>query len=445
MQNNGLNIHSDEEIIDIDSLQKRHGIAVDVFFANADIFLDGRFIKGNLLLKDGKSYITDDVPNNVRVIDCSGHHIFPGFADIHVHLREPGFEYKENIATGTAAGLAGGFTLLCSMPNLNPVPDSMQNLKQQLDIINKTANCNVLPYSSITVGQNGEMLSDFKALAPFCAGFSDDGKGLQSEEMMRRALAVSKSVNKPIVAHCEVGNPGATGVIHDGEFAKQNNLPGISSASEYMMVKRDIELASEFGAALHLCHISTAESVQLIRSAKADGVQVTAETAPHYLLLTDMDIIDEGRFKMNPPIRSAKDRDALIEGIADGTIDAIATDHAPHSAEEKSKGLIGSAFGIVGLETCFATLYTGLVKTGKISLTRLIELMSIRPRQILGLQAGIIDGGIADFCIVNTATCYSVDPSQFKSKGRATPFEGMQVFGDIVYTHCTKNINEEKI
>ncbi len=445
----------------VENLEKRQGIAnsngVDAFFkdyadkfskagnvvfADAEIFIDGKFIKGNLLLKDNKSYLCDNPPHDAKIIDCSGLHIMPGFADIHVHLREPGFEHKETIATGTAAGLAGGFTLLCCMPNLKPVPDSAINIKKLTDIIEKTALCNVLPYGAITKGQQGEEMADLAAIAPFCIGFSDDGKGVQSEEMMLSSLNTAKSLQRPLVAHCEVGNPGDTGVIHEGEFAKKNNIPGISSESEYLMVERDIRLAKKTGAALHLCHISTAESVELIRKGKADGVKVTAETAPHYLLMTDMDIKDEGRFKMNPPIRSAVDRDALIKGICDGTIDAIATDHAPHSEEEKSKGLRGSAFGIVGLETSFATLYTGLVKTGIISLTKLVEIMSIQPRKVFNIDFGIHDGALADFCIVNLNKSYIIKPNSFKSKGRATPFDGWEVYGKVLYTHCKDMVKQ---
>ncbi len=462
MQNNDVNISNIKnhlgENLSIESSEKCQGIAVDaffakdnniingnetdVFFANAEIFFEGKFTKGNLLLKNNKTYLCDEPPPNVKIIDCNGYHIMPGFADIHVHLREPGFEYKETIATGTAAGLAGGFTLLCCMPNLNPVPDNVKTIKEITDIIEKTACCSVIPYGAITVGQQGENIADLEGLTPFCLGFSDDGKGVQGEEMMRRALNIASKLNRPLVAHCEVGNPGDTGVIHDGKFAKINGFPGISSESEYLMVERDINLSKQTGAALHLCHISTAESVRLIRNAKAQGVRVTAETAPHYLLMTDMDIKDEGRFKMNPPIRSADDRDALIKGISDGTIDAIATDHAPHSAEEKSKGLRGSAFGIVGLETSFATMYTGLVKTGIISLTKLVELMSIQPRRVFGLESGIKNGETADFCIANLNEKYRVDSATFKSKGRATPFDGWEVYGKIVYTHCGNRVNK---
>ncbi len=415
----------------------------DVFFENADIFIDNNFIKGNLLLKNNRCYITNEPPTNIKRIDCSGHHILPGLADVHVHLREPGFEYKETIATGTAAAVAGGYTLLCSMPNLNPVPDSVKNIKIQLDKIAKSALCRVLAYGSITMGQQGEQLADFAELAPHCPGFSDDGKGVQDEEMMRRALLLGKKLNRPIVAHCEVGNPGQFGVIHLGEYAKQNSFSGISSESEYKMVERDIRLAEETGAKLHICHVSTAESVELIRQGKARGVRVTAETAPHYLLMTDMDIKDEGRFKMNPPIRSAADRDALIAGICDGTIDVIATDHAPHSEEEKSKGLLGSAFGIVGLETAFPTLYTGLVRSGKITLSKLVNVMSIRPREIFGIESGIKDGGVADFCVVDTNIKYRINPNDFISKGRASPFEGYEVYSKILHTHCGFNIEEQ--
>ncbi len=430
------NISADGGFCSIDSSCKRHGHTVDAFFMNAKIFVAGDFIEGNLLQKDGKTFFCDVPPLGVQVIDCTGKYILPGFADLHVHLREPGFDYKETIATGTAAGLAGGYTLLCSMANLIPVPDSEENIKMQLEIIEKTAGCKVIPYAAITVGELGKDLVDMQALAPYCIGFSDDGRGVQSEEMMRSAMVQAKKLNMPIVAHCEVGNPGESGVIHDGEYAKANRLPTISSASEYGMVGRDIRLAYETGAHLHICHVSTAESVDLIRKGKAKGVHVTAETAPHYLLLTDDDLMDEGRFKMNPPIRSARDRDALIEGICDGTIDIIATDHAPHSAEEKSGGLLGSSFGIVGLETSFAKLYTELVMTEIISLTKLVELMAIRPREIFGIKVGITDGGTADFCVIDTEESYIIDSKKFLSKGRATPFDGDKVFGRVLYTRC---------
>ncbi len=436
LNNTDLNTPTDGGFCIDDSSCKRHGTTVDAFFVNGTVFTDGKFIKTSLLLKDRKTYFTDDVPPETKVVDCTGQYILPGFADMHVHLREPGFEYKETIATGTAAGLAGGYTLLCSMPNLKPVPHGESEIKKQLEIIEKKARCKVLPYASITVDQKGLVLSDMETLAPYCIGFSDDGHGVQDYEMMRKAMEIATRLNKPIVSHCEVGNPGASGVVHAGQYAKRNDLPSISSASEYEMVDRDIRLAATTGAHLHICHVSTAESVRLIRAAKASGVHVTAETAPHYLLLTDEDIKDEGRFKMNPPIRSEFDREELLLGIKDGTIDIIATDHAPHSVEEKSGGLLKSSFGIVGLETAFSVLYTGLVATDIITLTELVNLMAIRPREIFGIKAGIADGNMADFCVIETDTKFIIDSDNFLSKGSATPFDGDEVYGRVLYTRC---------
>ncbi|MBP3627112.1 MAG: dihydroorotase [Clostridia bacterium] len=349
-------------------------------------------------------------------------YIFPAFCDVHVHLREPGFFYKETIASGTAACARGGYSDVFSMPNLNPVPDNKQALDMQLDIIKKDAIINVHPYASITVGQKGEELSSFEELSEAVA-FSDDGRGVQSAEMMKRAMEKAKEMGKIIVAHCEDNSLLFGGCIHDGEFAKKNGFKGICSESEWKPIERDMELVRQTGCKYHVCHISTKESVELIRKAKAEGLDITCETAPHYLILNDMDLKDEGRFKMNPPIRSEADRLALIEGIKDGTIDMIATDHAPHSKEEKSKGLEGSLMGIVGIETAFPLMYTHLVKKGIITLEKLIELMSINPRKRFGLPE------TQDFCVFDLEEEYEINPDEFLSKGRATPFEGEKVFG----------------
>lgn len=355
--------------------------------------------------------------------------LFPGFLDVHVHLREPGFSYKETIKSGTMAAAAGGYTDVCSMPNLNPVPDSLETLNKQLEIIKNDAQIGVHPFGSITKCQNGEALSDMEDLAPFVAGFSDDGKGVQSKDMMLSAMQKAKSLNKLIVAHCEENSLLFGGVIHDGEFAKANNLPGICSKSEWLPIKRDIELIKKSGCRYHVCHVSTKESVELIRKAKADGVDITCETGPHYLILNDSMLKDEGRFKMNPPIRSEQDRLALIEGIKDGTIDMIATDHAPHSLEEKSKGLLKSAMGIVGLETAFPLLYTELVKKGIITIEKLIELMCYNPRKRFGIE-NLIDS----FSIWDLEAEYSINPYNFKTKGRSTPFENRTVNGKCLLT-----------
>ncbi len=361
--------------------------------------------------------------------------ILPAFADVHVHLREPGFFYKESIETGTAAAAHGGYTAVCSMPNLNPVPDSVEHLGVQLDAIRKTASVNVLPYGSITVGQQGEELSDMAAMAPFVAGFSDDGRGVQSEELMKRAMQKAKELGKPIVAHCEDNSLLNGGYIHDGEYAKAHGHRGICSESEWGPIARDIELLRQTGCAYHVCHISTKESVELIRKAKAEGLDITCETAPHYLLLDDSDLKEDGRFKMNPPLRSKADRQALIEGIQDGTIDMIATDHAPHSAEEKGKGLRDSMMGVVGLECAFPVVYTYLVKTGILSLEQAVRLLSINPRERFGIRLSE-----NDFCVWDTQGEYAIDKEAFLSKGKSTPFEGMTVNAKCVLTVCNGKI-----
>ena len=354
--------------------------------------------------------------------------VFPGFCDVHVHFREPGFSYKETIASGSAAAARGGYTAVCAMPNLNPVPDSVENLRVQTDIIKKDALISVFPYAAITVGEKGEQIADLEALAPHVIAFSDDGKGVQSEDMMREAMIRAKSLGKMIVAHCEVNELLKGGYIHDGEYAKMHGHKGICSESEWRQIERDLRLSKETGCAYHVCHISTKESVELIRKAKAEGINVTCETGPHYLVLDENDLKEEGRFKMNPPLRSLADREALIEGIIDGTIDMIATDHAPHSAEEKAKGLKDSAFGIVGLETTFPVLYTKLVKENIISLEKLVKLLTENPRRRFGIsQTG-------DFTVWNLNESYKIDPEDFLSMGKATPFAGMEVFGKCMLT-----------
>ncbi|MBQ8028413.1 MAG: dihydroorotase [Clostridia bacterium] len=354
--------------------------------------------------------------------------VFPGFADVHVHLRQPGFSYKETIKSGTLAAAGGGYTAVCSMPNLNPVPDSVENLQQQLDIIETDAVIHVYPYASITVGQKGEKLSDLEGLSEKAFAFSDDGRGVQSEELMREAMLKAKSLGKAIVAHCEVNELLFGGYIHDGEYAKAHGHKGICSESEWKQIERDIELVKETGVAYHVCHISAKESVELIRKAKAEGVNITCETGPHYLVMDDSDLQEDGKFKMNPPLRSKEDRLALIEGIKDGTIDMIATDHAPHSAEEKSKGLEKSAFGIVGLETAFPVLYTKLVKTGIITMERLKELLCDNARKRFNIPLG------KDYTAWKLNEEFVVDPEKFLSMGKATPFEGMKLFGKCIFT-----------
>lgn len=371
-------------------------------------------------------------------IDFSRCVVFPGFCDVHVHFREPGFFYKETIFSGSRASARGGYTAVCTMPNLNPVPDSVEHLKIQRDIIEDTACIHVYPYGSITVGQKGEELADMEGMAPDVIGFSDDGRGVQSDDMMREAMKKAKALNKPIVAHCEVNELLRGGYIHDGDYAAQHGHRGICSESEWVQIARDIELVKEIGVKYHVCHISTKESVELIRKAKAEGVDITCETGPHYLVMDDSMLEEDGRFKMNPPLRSKEDRDALIEGIIDGTIDMIATDHAPHSAEEKSKGLENSAFGVVGIETAFPIMYTYLVKTGVITMDRLVELMVINPRKRFNIPLG------CDYSIWDLEEEYTVDPAEFVSLGKATPFEGWKVNGRCLATVCDGKVVYKK-
>ncbi len=362
----------------------------------AQIYLDENATKvaSNLLLQD----------NFFQKFNSEDFLILPGFCDVHVHFRQPGFCYKEDIFSGSFSAVKGGYTRVCTMPNLNPVPDSVENLKLQLDAIKKNAVIDVFPYGAITVGEKGEVLADLEGMAKDVCAFSDDGKGVQSDEMMESAMQRAKALGKMIVAHCEVNSLLNGGYIHDGEYAKLHGHKGICSASEYEQIARDIELVKKTGVKYHVCHISTKESVDIIRKAKAEGVDITCETGPHYLLLNDMMLREDGKFKMNPPIRSDEDRLALIEGIKDGTIDMIATDHAPHSQEEKSKGLEKSAFGIVGLETAFPLMYTNFVKTGEITMQKLIELMSLNPVKRVGFT------GDSGFSVWNIKDEYAIDP-----------------------------------
>lgn len=404
---------------------------------NAKIFQNGQIRKNDLLICDGVivSIGSSIVPAcGAEVIDFNNCFIFPGFVDVHVHLREPGFSYKETIKSGTLAAAHGGYTDICSMPNLNPVPDCVDNIRAQTGIIERDAVVNVYPYGSITVGEKGEELSELEALAEYAVAFSDDGRGVQSDDMMLSAMKKAKELDMIIAAHCEVNELLKGGYIHDGEYAKQHNHRGICSESEWGQIKRDIELARKSGCKYHVCHISTKESVDLIRKAKSEGVDITCETGPHYLVFNDSMLQEEGRFKMNPPIRSEEDRLALIEGIKDGTIDMIATDHAPHSAEEKSRGLEKSLMGVVGLETAFPVLYTKLVKTGIITLEKLIELMSVNPRERFGIGSLIDINNPADLTVWSLNDKHTVEPDNFLTMGRATPFAGMEVYGQCTMT-----------
>ena len=376
--------------------------------------------------------------DTLSVFNSPEYIIFPGFCDVHVHFREPGFSYKETIETGCRASARGGYTAVCTMPNLNPVPDSEESLQKQIDIIEADSTINVYPYGSITVGQKGEELSQLDAMAQKCIAFSDDGRGVQSEELMREAMLKAKALGKMIVAHCEDNSLLHGGYIHDGEYCKNHSHKGICSESEWKPIERDLKLVKETGCKYHVCHISTKESVELIRKAKADGLDVTCETGPHYLVLDDNDLEESGSFKMNPPLRSEADRLALIEGIKDGTIDMIATDHAPHSEEEKSKGLAGSAFGIVGIETAFQIMYTNLVKTGVITLEKLIELLAINPRNRFNIPLG------TDYTVWNLNADVIIKSEDFLSKGKATPFENTPVKSECVLTVCDGKVVYKK-
>lgn len=399
----------------------------------AKVWAAGKLSDGPLFLDGG---IVAEGPHSCdrveRFEQCT---IFPGFVDVHVHLREPGFSYKETVRSGTLAAARGGYTAVCPMPNLSPVPDCLENLAPQLDAVARDGAVRVLPYGAITRGERGEGLADMTALAPFVVGFSDDGRGVQDEGIMRRAMEKAKALGKLIVAHCEDNSllrPG--GCIHDGAYAAAHGLPGICSESEWRQLERDLRLVRETCCAYHMCHVSTKESVALLRRAKGSGLDVTAETAPHYLLLDDSMLRDEGRFKMNPPIRSEEDRQALLEAVADGTIDMIATDHAPHGLAEKAKGLRGSLMGVSGLEAAFPVLYTALVRTGELSLERLIELMCTAPRRRFGIPGGVEPGDEADFCVVDLNERFTIDSGTFLSLGKATPFEGLEVYGKVKYT-----------
>ena len=404
---------------------------------NANVFQNCEISKKDILISNGRIVSVGNslVPeSDTDIIDLKNCFIFPGFIDVHVHLREPGFSYKETIKTGSLAGAHGGYTDICSMPNLSPVPDSVENVKQQLDIIERDAVINVHPYGSITVNEQGKELSDLDGLSKYVIAFSDDGRGVQSDEMMLSAMNKARKLDKIIAAHCEVNELLKGGYIHDGEYAKVHGHKGICSESEWGQIKRDIELVRQSGCKYHVCHVSTKESAELIRQAKKDGLSITCETGPHYLVFCDKDLQEDGRFKMNPPLRSEEDKAALIEGIKDGTIDMIATDHAPHSAEEKSKGLEKSAMGIVGLETAFPVLYTNLVKTNIITLEKLIELMSVNPGRRFGIDSAIDINKPANLCIWDLNKKYTVDPDSFLTMGRATPFKGMEVYGQCMMT-----------
>lgn len=391
----------------------------------------------SVLIEDGRIVsLSKEAPalSDAQVIELKNGYLFPGFVDVHVHLREPGFSYKETIATGTRAGARGGFTAVCPMPNLKPVPDSLEHLQPQLEAIRRDAVIHTHPYAAITVGEKGETLAALEELAPYVVAFSDDGRGVQNPERMKEAMRRAKALGKLIVAHCEDESLVNGGCIHDGEYAKAHGHRGNPSASEWKQVERDLELVRETGCAYHVCHVSTKETVALIRKAKAEGLDVTCETTPHYLVFNDSMLQEDGRFKMNPPIRSEEDRQALIAGILDGTVDMVATDHAPHSAEEKAGGLEKSLNGIVGLETAFPVLYTELVRPGILTLEQLVDLMYTNPAKRFGIGSPVEEGAVADLTVFDLDASYPVDPKEFQSMGKSSPFTGRTVFGKCLLT-----------
>ena len=409
---------------------------MDCLFKNAQVYCAGKLVLSDVRVSGGCVVSPEASGTPDRIFNCMGLVLLPGFADVHVHLREPGFSYKETIRTGSLAAARGGYTTVCAMPNLNPAPDCLENLEKELEIIRRDAAIRVIPYGTISEGRRGERLADLEAMAPFVAGFSDDGSGVQNDDLMRAAMTEAKRLGKLIAAHCEDNRLLRGGYIHDGVYAKAHGHRGICSKSEWGQIARDLALVRKTGCAYHVCHISTKESVGLIRQAKAEGLDVSCETAPHYLLLDENDLREDGRFKMNPPLRSSEDRAALLAGILDGTIDMIATDHAPHSTEEKSGGLKDSAMGIVGIETAFPLLYTGLVKTGIISFARLMELLHDAPCARFGLTSE----NRADFTLFDLDEKYEIDPAEFVSMGKSTPFAGWEAYG-----RCRKTVRAGEI
>ena len=412
-------------------------VMTDLLLKGGTLIDAGGRRRADVLVRDGRiAAIGPDIvyASGAEVIDCSGKLVSAGFVDIHVHFREPGQSYKETIRTGSLAAARGGYTTVCAMPNLDPVPDSPETLALEQRIIDADACIEVLPYAAITLGRKGLELVDFAALKGRCAAFSDDGSGVQREEMMREAMEAAAREDVILAAHCEDNSLLHGGYIHDGRYAAAHGHRGICSESEWGQIRRDLALADQARCRYHVCHLSCEQSVALIRAAKAHGVRVSCETAPHYLCLCEDDLQEDGRFKMNPPLRSAADRQALVEGLRDGTIDAIATDHAPHSAEEKARGLAGSAMGIVGLETAFPVLYTDLVLPGLISLERIVEALTEGPRRIFRLDGGLRPGERADLTVIDPDAAWTIDPAEFISKGRSTPFAGKPVRGRIVLT-----------
>jgi len=412
---------------------------MNYIFNNSNMYVKEMVEKLSFSIVDGV-FSSKVLSSAVAEFDFSKYTIFPGFSDVHVHFREPGFSYKETILTGSNAAAHGGYTTVCTMPNLNPCPDTLSNLNKQLEIIEKDSKINIIPYGTITMGEKGESLSEMDSMSSYVVAFSDDGRGVQNNDMMRQAMIKAKELGKLIVAHCEDNSLLNGGYIHQGEYCLEHNHKGICSESEWKQIERDLVLVKDTKCGYHVCHISTKESVELIRQAKKDGLNVSCETGPHYLVMNDSQLQESGNFKMNPPIRSKADQDALIEGIIDGTIEIIATDHAPHSAEEKSKGLKDSLMGIVGLETAFPLLYTNLVKTNVISLEKLIELMHYNPCKRFEINNELKEGLPANFTVYDLNANYDINPDEFLSKGRNTPFAGWNVYGKCMMTVCNGRI-----
>ena len=423
---------------------ERNGGGMKLLLKGGQVFKDGGFHLSDVLISEGKVFLSSSFSQpdtfGAEVFDIKNKYVFPGFTDVHIHLREPGFSYKETALTGSLAAAAGGYTAVFAMPNVNPPPDSAERLRDMLEYYSRSAVCEVYQYGTITEGRRGECVAPLEDMAEAVA-FTDDGSGIQDESVMLEAMRRAAAMGKIIAAHCEDESLVRGGYIHDGEYAKSHGHRGICSESEWRPIERDIRLAAETGCDYHVCHVSAKESVDIIRKAKAAGIKISAETAPHYLLLDDSMLEEDGRFKMNPPIRSAADREALIEGILDGTIDMIATDHAPHSAEEKSRGLEGSLMGVVGLECAFPALYTGLVESGRISLEMLVDKMASVPAKRFGVSGGeIMDGGDADLCVFDLDSEYVINAEKFQSKGKCTPFDGMRVHGKCVMTVKKGNV-----
>lgn len=399
------------------------------------VFAQGAWRPRHIGIQGGRvTSISEDAPTaDAQHIDCTGCHVFPGFTDVHVHLREPGFSYKETIRTGTLAAARGGYTAVVTMPNLKPVPDSLEALEEQLKLIRRDALVTVLPLGAITRGEQGQALADMAAMAPHVVGYSDDGRGVQDAELMRRAMLEAKRLQRVIAAHCE-DERYPLGAINDSAYARAKGLSVNDPRSEWKQVERDIELLRQTGAPYHVCHVSTKESLALIRAAKAEGLDISCETAPHYLLLDDEQLRDEGGFRMNPPIRSPEDREALVAGLIDGSIDMIATDHAPHSEEEKAGGLAHSMNGIVGLETAFPLLYTHLVRRGLMPLEALIDRMHDAPNRRFHIPTALKVGEPANLSIWDLGRQGRIDPAQFRSLGRSMPFAGWPVWGACLAT-----------